>query len=115
MHLFDSLSVCYDVTLIFSAEAMNWEKHTSIELCLYAAVHVFVCVYLHQARHLSFLKWCNNGGSERLTVFYRSAFQEVFSCLIDVHLNHLSFELRPLRYQHLEIRERHIITAIFDE
>lgn len=105
MHLFHSLCICYDVTLIFSAVAMNWEKYDSRAfnyVCM--QVCVYLCVYLHQARHLSFLKWCSNGGSERLTVFYWSAFQEVFSCLVDVHLNHLSFELRPLRYQHLETR-----------
>lgn len=63
-----------------------------------------VCVYLHQTRHLSLLKRCSNGGSEWLTVLDWSAFQKVFPCLIDVHLNHLPFELSPLRYQHLQDR-----------
>ena len=64
----------------------------------------FCVVYLHQAGHLSFLKWCSDGGSEGLTVLYGPAFQVVFSCLVDVHLDHLPFELGPLRHQHLQTR-----------
>lgn len=63
-----------------------------------------LCVYLHQARHLSFLKWCSNGGSERHAVLDWLTLQKVFSCLIDVHHNHLSFEFSPLWYQHLQDR-----------
>lgn len=58
-------------------------------------------VYLHQARHFSFLKWSSNGGSERFCVFHWSSFQEVFSCLVDVYFNHFPFELEPLGNQYL--------------
>ncbi|TNN79955.1 hypothetical protein EYF80_009772 [Liparis tanakae] len=60
----------------------------------------------NRARHLSLLKWFGNGGSERRTFFNRSAFQEVFSCLVDVHLNHLPFEFSPLGHQHLQIKSQ---------
>lgn len=70
-----------------------------------------VSVYLLQARHLSFLKRGSNGGSEGLTVFYWSAFQEVFSCLVNVHLDHLPFELSPHRHQHLQNRNQIIINV----
>lgn len=68
---------------------------------------VCLCVYLHQSRHLPLLKGFRNGGSERLTVLHRSAFQKVFSRLVNLHLDHLPIELSPLRYQHLQDTSKH--------
>lgn len=104
MHVFDSLRICFVVSLQCCNNELGGEKNSKAFNYICMHVYMYLCIYLHQTRHRSFLKRCSNWRSKWHTVFYWSAFQEVFSCLVDVHLNHLPFELSPLRYQHLKTR-----------
>lgn len=83
--------------------------------CIHTYAFICVRVYLCQARHLSFLQWCSDGGSKRLTIVDRPAFQEVFSCLVDVDLDHLPFELWPLWHQHLPTGKEELQMAVHNK